>query len=286
LHPLGGDSSLMVFTTAMRWTLIDSRDSLSTLPTSSPVIAFLKQRLVRGTDASGHLLTEVMPRRQPGQIRDTSFLLLISRATMKIDTIARVDGGKSPVPVSMAEVAARGEELPAYPTADLYALALDGWVVVVRTSPYRVEWRAPDGRWVKGATIPDPVVRVDAREKEAFLAQRTPRRGNATIVLAPGVGYGPPPPPPRYGDWPAVIPPFTLRSTSALVTRNGEVLIRRTPTAALSAPLYDVVDRQGIRQYQLLLSVNQRILGFGKGTVYAVTTDADGIETVSRHGWP
>jgi len=285
LLPLGGDSSLIIFTTAMRWTLIDSRDSLSTLPSSLPVVTFLKQRTVNGTDVTGHLLTTVLPPRQAGQLRDTSFLLMVSRATMRIDTVTRVDVGKTPVLISMAETMARGEELPAYPMADRYTLASDGWVVVVRSNPYHVEWRAPDGRWVKGAAIADPVVRVDAREKAAFLAQRAPRRSSAPIVLAPGVGYGPPPPPPRFGDWPETVPPFTIR-TSLLVTRHGEVLVQRTPTAALPTPLFDVIDRQGVRQYQLLLPANQRILGFGNGSVYVVTKDNDDIETLSRHAWP
>ena len=290
LHPLGGDSSLIVFSTAMRWTVIDPRDSLSTLPSTMPVVTFMKQGIVKGTDASGHLLTSRMPPRQPGQLQDTSFLLLVTRATMKVDTLARVHGGRSPVPQSMAEIDARGELLPAYPVADMSALALDGWVVVVRNNPYRVEWRAPDGRWTKGATIPDPVIKLDDREKNAFLEARRPRANTTPITMgpgtmAPGTGYGPPPPPPRWGYWPEVVPAFTIRS-SILVTRHGEVLVQRTPTAALSTPLFDVIDRQGVRQYQLQLPANQRILGFGNGSVYVVTKDNDDIETVSRHAWP
>lgn len=287
LLPLGGDSSLMALSLALRWTIIDGGGSFSTIPPDNPLVAFMNTHSAKGTDASGHLLTAVLPRREPGQLRDSSFLVLINRATMKMDTIGRVDGGPSPKIMTLAQSQARGPALAPYHVYDMSALGVDGWVVVVHASPYRVDWRSPDGRWTNGTAIRDPDVPVTAHEKEVFLARRAARRMPTKVTLAPGVGQGPSRPPPTFEDWPAVIPPFSYQSPlSVLITQHGEVLVERTPTAAQAGPMYDVFDRRGVRLSQLVLPEGKKVLGFGKGTVYVVMTDDDGIQTVSRHAWP
>src|SRR6185503_1996122 len=96
LFPFGGDTTLMPFEMAMRWTVITPDLKLSTIPPDAPIVTFIRTSLVAGVDNSGHVLTHGMPRRGPGIERDTSPLLLIDRRTMKVDTIGRTDGGATP----------------------------------------------------------------------------------------------------------------------------------------------------------------------------------------------
>jgi hypothetical protein len=285
LFPLSGDSTLMA-SIRSPWIVIDASGALSTLSPGLPVVAYFRDGLilVRGTDAFGGILTAREPPRRPGQSRIISHLVLVARATLKLDTIGRVDAGRVPRQTSVAEVAARGDVLDAYPTLDHFLLAPDGWVVVVRFDPYRVDWRSPDGHWINGAPVSEPQVVVNAREKAAFLASRalSPR---PVAILAPGVGYGGPPPPRLTFEWPEAIPPFNGRS-AIFATPHGEVVVQRTPTAEVPNPMYDVFNRRGSRAYQVALTADRKILGFGNGVVYVITTDAVGLQRLSSHRWP
>jgi len=49
--------------------------------------------------------------------------------------------------------------------------------------------------------------------------------------------------------------------------------------------LYDVIDHRGHRVRQLRLEPGTRILGFGVGCVYTVTTDDVDLQYLGRHRW-
>jgi hypothetical protein len=149
---------------------------------------------------------------------------------------------------------------------DRFLLSLDGWVAVVRTDPYKVEWRSPDGRWRSGPIIERSVI-VDDRIKAEVLAGRARSTG-----------------PVRY-RWPERMPSF-LGASDMFVTRTGEVVVQRLSSRGVLSKVYDVFNRDGIRAYQVSLASDQRFLGFGVGAVYVATTDSVGIQTVSRHRWP
>jgi hypothetical protein len=50
--------------------------------------------------------------------------------------------------------------------------------------------------------------------------------------------------------------------------------------------MYDVFNRRGSRAYQVALTADRKILGFGNGVVYVITTDAVGLQRLSSHRWP
>ena len=56
--------------------------------------------------------------------------------------------------------------------------------------------------------------------------------------------------------------------------------------AARPEPRYDVIDRRGVVNGQLVLEPNERLVGFGARSVYVVERDADDIERIRRHPWP
>lgn len=140
----------------------------------------------------------------------------------------------------------------------------DGTIAIARYEPYRVDWFSPDGRWTRGAALPVPRVRVDARERAAYV-RRHPGMAGAT-------------------GWPVHVPPFDM--TRPLGTPAGWLAIPRVPMAENPDPRYDVVDRQAKLRAFVTLPPNHRLLGFGKSSVYVIATRDDGIQRLQRHGWP
>lgn len=155
---------------------------------------------------------------------------------------------------------------------ELTRLFPDGWLAVARVQPYRVDWRTPDGRWILGKPLPSPVVRVTQREKVAYMQRSAERTGNA--ARSPTI----------HAKWPTEIPPFT--PGALIASSDGRLLILRTPNAEHPEVRYDIIDRQGRLERQLLLDRNQRIFAFGKSSVYVVVTDDNDLERIQRHPWP
>jgi hypothetical protein len=141
-------------------------------------------------------------------------------------------------------------------------LFADGWTAIVRVDPYRVDWRAPDGRWTLGRALPLRAVKLSSAEKANYLTRR-PGLRNAT-------------------DWPDDVPPFEDPST-LLAAPDGMLLVRRLPTLAEPGTRYDVIDRAGNRRTQIVLAANEHILGFGANSLYVIETDDDGIQRLRRH---
>jgi hypothetical protein len=284
LLPFNGDTTLMAFEGARRWTVITPDLKFSTIPPDSRVVEMFGHGLVVGGDRRGYLLTQGNPLRKQGIERDTSPLLLLAPKSAKFDTIGRTDGGEAP-----HQPPPGPEKVSAYQQYDNKAMGADGWIVVVRHNPYRVEWRSPDGRWRVGPVVDEPPVPVTGAEKQAFFDRRAKARANAAtkVITVPGVvktNPGVDVPEPEF-IFPEVIPPFAA-GFPPLISPHGEVLVRRNRTAASTGPLFDVFDRRGVRVYQLATAANQRPIAFGASCLYVVTTDDDGIERLSRHAWP
>jgi hypothetical protein len=107
--------------------------------------------------------------------------------------------------------------MPSIGTADEALPFADGWIAVVRMDPYRVEWRSPNGRWIRGA-LPFSVIRMDDKEKRAYMERQAAATGKP--ASSPG----------SITDWPATVPPY--RSPLVLLASpDGRVFIPRLPSA-------------------------------------------------------
>ncbi len=234
-----------------------------------------------GADGAGRMLAQLNAGRIAGDARgrlDSPYVALVSRATGIADTIGRIR------PALRLQVGGTtgpdGRQLsgsytfPPFTGFEQATLFPDGWVAIARLDPYRVDWRAPNGQWLRGSPIPIETIQVDGREKRAYLA----RMWNPPAT---------PPDPSTISDWPTTVPAFeALRGSVVLNTPGGELLIARTPTARQPGRHYDVIARSGNRTAQLLLPEGERVVGFGSGTVYVAVTDDDGIQRLQRHPWP
>jgi hypothetical protein len=258
LLPLGGDSTLAV--DLNRWLVISGDSVVATLPRDLP--AKLAVSLWPLAAGQGRLLSRWVSN------ADSWPVSLVSLATGESDIVASLHAGKvqrsavRPVRSADGRVAMSVGRVP-LDVWDAPMLFDDGWVAIARVSPYRVEWRSPDGRWTRGAPLPFTRLRMDEHEQDAY-AERNPWARGAT-------------------QWPDVLPPFDR--TELLASPEGMLVIQRLPTASRPETRYDVVDRSGKLHGEIVLAPNQRIAGFGRRSVYVVETDDDGIQRLSRHPW-
>lgn len=284
LLPLGGDSTLMGSVVSRRWNLIYGGRVINLAP-SAPFTELLQGAGDRLGSSRGRLVVVRNTRRSSStQQSDSSFVVLVSPATMKEDTVHQRLRPFEPV-VSASEVDRTGSiNSPAYRWDDRTVVAPDGWIAHVRPEPYQVSWYDPaSGAWRNGAPIAEPVVRVTAREKEAFEQRR--RAGSSGQIRPQGSNSATGPSVNVVTTWPETIPPFTTDIGTVGTTHDGRVVVFPTPTADHPNPRYDVIDRQGVREYQIGVSSNEKTIGFGRGVVYVVSTDEFGLQTLSRHRW-
>ncbi len=254
----GKDTSFMVDPFGRRWLLLVGDRIVATLPPAHPAVKALASIFVR-FDSLGEFLSVA----QHKTAVDSESLVLGSTRT----GIQRVVGHLPP-PIPGAPAGPQAAFSPQY---EIYTLSSDGWVVVVRANPYRVDWRDPSGHWLKGPALSYPAVKVNAQEKAVFKQKRAAegrRELSDSMIL-----------------WSSTVPPVMVTS-DVLVSGDGRAIVQRISTAAHPGTLYDVINRRGLRERQLELAPNELIVGFGKGSVYVITIDQDGLQYLSRHPWP
>jgi hypothetical protein len=278
VFPLRGDSSLLVARTQRRWILMHGARIASTLPPDAQPL-LQTQGLVLGTDTLGRVLSTRMPAPRPGvtqvSARDSLELVLVERGSGRSDTIARLRRMAS---TSKLEVDAQGREKSVsydrpgvMPTEEIATIFADGAVAIARLNPFRVEWRLPNGSWIRGDSVPIRPVRLDARQKQWYMK---------TIA-----GGGAPQRPETVSGWPETIPPFLSTVFPLVAASDGRLLVRRTRDAAHPDTRYLIINRQGLLEAEIALPARQSIVGFGRRHVYVIATDADGVQRLQRHPW-
>ena len=156
-------------------------------------------------------------------------------------------------------------------TGDQALLFADGWIALVHASPYRVEWRRPDGTSQLGEPIPRQLAPVDDLQKRAAIAKEW-------APNAPAFG------PSDYPPWPSVLPPFL--DDPVLALPDGGIAIRQAADARRPGNFYDLIDRRGALTGELVLPIQERVVGFGGMSVYVVRRDSDDVEWLQRRPWP
>ena len=268
---ISGDSSVLV-DSPRRWLLFDGARIVATLAPDAPGVATTKG-IARGVDEIGNVYSSEFLPGGNRPIGDSTALMRVKRSNGQADTVTRLNA-LVPRRTSSANKDGFWEfSLPIAAMADEAVPFADGWVAVVRSEPYRVEWRSADGKWTRGAALPFTAIRMDEKEKRAFMARLAAPTGKA------------PSPPDSIPDWPATVPVYRS-PVQLLAAADGRVLIPRLATADNPESRYDVVNRRGTLDGQLVLPANERIVGFGASSVYLAVTDDEGIQRLRRHPWP
>jgi len=152
---------------------------------------------------------------------------------------------------------------------DYFGVLPDGTVWVARGNENRVDWRSTDGRWTRGKARAYTRIPVTQADKDRVLAQVRERGKQFGMPQDLSITY-------PFAD---TKPPFDF----VMGRPNGDVWLQRPRTEEDAALVYDVVDRQGVRQREVTLPAGASLAGFGsKGAVYASMKDEDGRRTVGR----
>jgi hypothetical protein len=280
LFALAGDSTLLVDQIGARWLQLHGARIVQTVGADAPAIrgGF---RVPNGVDMRGFVLGTrpmgavagaaalSMPPRM-----DSSHLVRVSRATGRADTIAALMSRPARIRTQGTANTTTMIEITTNPLAagDLATMFGDGTGAIARVAPYRVDWITADGRLTRGGALPFTRVNVTAREKEAVLKRMAALSGRASQ------------PHESIPDWPEIFPPFT--PGALLPAPDGRLWIRRTQSVDAPDIRYDVITRTGTLALKLSMPPNEQVVGFGRGVVFTVQVDDDGIQHLRRHPMP
>jgi len=277
LLALAADTTALVDLGAMRLTLFDGAGRAVG---SQPLLIGLDVMAPTGAVAGAWIWHNPDHARA---VRDLRIgVLRIDRATGRSDTVAVLR-----LPPQLAPERARigwGPPAVALFARDTYAVAPDGWIAVVRYSPYRVDWVAPDGRLRRGPERSFELIPITAADKTAWADAFAQRRGSLTLSDGQRGEMRMPRPDVNRVHFPTHYPPFL--DEAAIAAPTGEVWVRRAIPARLARAEYDVFDRSGALREVVTLAAGQRTLGFRGTEVLLATVDADGLEWLEIGGGP
>jgi hypothetical protein len=233
-------------------------------PQGRPIRAIPASNAVRGglpraRDSAGWFYLELYP--HPGADgsgnRDSAMVLRVDPELTRFGSIARL------APLDIAEVvgdAGRRFERRIFSGVDRWGVLPDGSLWVARVYNNRVDWRSPDGKWTKGASLPDRVLEVTRYDRELFL-RKFPRELRSTAQELP---------------FAALKPPFE----AALTSPAGEVWLEKSRAPADSSRRYHVVDRRGQLAREVRVRGQGRILALGTGTALVEEPTPNGIRLI------
>jgi hypothetical protein len=222
------------------------------------------------------------------EIPDSMPLLRWDRSTDRVDTALMVPnplagGGGAVMMVRAAGRTGgpdvRGNRQKAFYPADAFAVGPDGRIAVVRADDYHVEWIDAAGRKTVGRAIAYERIRVTKADQDAWIKNRFA----GTRMVVNGRRMTPPAIDPKDVDWAEFKPPFMAGVT---VTPEGELWVPASQPASAKGSLFDVFDNRGERIRQVRLPEGRRLVGFGRGVLYAVHKDADDLEWLERYRRP
>ena len=281
VHPLAGDSSIMADYFQRRWLLFHSDSIVGTTPPDHPAVQAIQAIF---THADQRVVARrVDPPLQDGvtfqTARDSGALVLVDRTSGRADTIAKLRLTPSR---RTQQTNAEGRVIASstFPTQrpsseESFALLPDGAVAIARLDPFRVDWRLPNGRWVRGDSLPVPKLRFDARERRAFEA----RIAGPQAALPPGF------PTPPAADFPEFVPPFPVGLQAVIAGPRGLLLIQRNKSADNPGMTYLVIDRSSRIVGTFTLSNREQVVGASDNALYITERDEDDILRLRRHPW-
>jgi len=249
----------------------------------------------QGVDGAGNIYVRVMGGGMGGgPLPDSADILRIDRGSRTTEQAAKfkiqdmtqtTSGGANNQNVSISPVPLSPE--------DAWGVAIDGSVILVRSSDYHLEHLAPDGTVSNGPAVPFNPVRIGTAEKEEYLSElgRTGGgiqvgvemvNGQMSMSFARGGRGGSTREIDQY-TWPQEKPPFY--SGRIPVDPIGRAWVRRHVEAG-EASTYDVFDGAGARVGTVLLEHGKRVIGFGPSGVYVASYDEFDLNYLERYAMP
>lgn len=266
---LAGDTVALVDFSALRTTLWDQRGRpVGVLPIRP--IAGNAPILVYDTAGHGYKIDyqAVLGGGEPGRLvrPDSIPVLRISLRGNAVDTIALLAGPEYGDATFGKQVQ---QAAKVFAPNDYFGVLPDGTAWVARGRENRVDWRAPNGTWIRGRPHSFTKIPVTQADKDRVLAQ----------VREHGKQFGMPQDLRIEYPFAETKPPFDF----ALGRPNGEVWLQRPRAQEEATLVYDVFDRKGAWRREISFPQGAALAGFGPGgAVYASIKGEDGRRTVGR----
>ena len=267
---LAGDTVALVDFSALRTTVWNEAGRpLGVLPLKE--IAGNTPVLVYDTVGRGYKIDyqAVLGGGEPGRaIRPDSIpvMRIVLRGNV-VDTVARLASPEYGDAVFGEEVQ---QAAKVFAPNDFFGVLPDGTAWVARGRENRVDWRSPDGKWIRGQTHAYTRLPVTDADKARVLAQ----------VREQGEKFGMPQDLPIVYPFAETKPAFDF----ALGRPTGEVWLQQPRKDENSGWVYAVFDRKGEWRRDIVFPKEASLAGFGdNGAVYASIKNADGSRTVARY---
>jgi hypothetical protein len=266
---LAGDTVALVDFSAVRTTLwSEAGRPLGILPIKE--VAGQTPVLLYDTLGAGYKIDyqAILGGGEPGRaVRPDSIpVLRIMVARGSVDTIARLAAPEYGDAVFGEEVQ---QAAKVFAPNDFFGVLPDGTAWVARARENRVDWRSPDGKWVRGKPHAFTKVPVTEADKERVLAQ----------VREQGKQFGMPQELKIVYPFAETKPPFEF----AMGSPSGEVWLQRPRRDDRAGLIYDIFDRKGNWSREIAFPQNAALTGFGaNGSVYASVRNEDGSRSVGR----
>lgn len=288
LIPFSGDSTLLVDEGNSRLAVIGPDLSIHrSFALRLPGIGV--PMVTRGVDALGRFHVQI-----PGWLSnarergDSVWLVRFDPARGRVDTLASLKGTTSPPPRDGRQL---GIPFVPFAAQDNWTVGPDGRVALVRATPYHVEWRAPDGRLTRGPSVVHTPIQVTTDDRVAFtrsflahapIGGRDPESGmsaaRADLLTDRRIREVT-----AHNTFAEVMGPFT--GAPPLIDAAGALWVERTVRTGAPGE-WDVFDASGRLVRRVALPVGRRLVGIGRGTLYLVAADEDGIERLERYVAP
>lgn len=272
VSPLGGEGTKEIRNPAQAFVVEDTlhvsdwglrRTSLwsldGKLARTVPSVDATRGALLQERDTAGNFYVEVAPRPGPDGSgnRDSAVVIRLSPDLARLDTVARL------APLDIAEVVAesgRRFERRALSGEDHWGVLPDGSLWVARVYENRVDWRGPDGEWIRGEPLPDRVLEVTRYDREVFY-QKFPPELRSTAEQLP---------------FAAVKPPFE----AGLTAPTGHVWLEKSRAPVDSARRYHEIDRRGRLLREVRIPGPGRIVALGDDAVLVAERVRDGTRFI------
>ena len=284
LVAMPGDTTLMLDPGNSRIAVIAPSGSIvRNLPSQRPGTVYSIDPT--GSDAQGRLYFEVPGwTQQPRLPGDSVVVVRWTPRTDRIDTLARIR--------SISYLTSRktpGIGYVIFSPQDVWQVAPNGDLALVRSSDYHVEWRRSDGALTRGPAVPFQPQPVSAADKHEYVRrfmdgalvsgrgqhltalQQDAASAAEIAAMVPNQSFAP------------TRPPFLDRMPR--IDSNGALWVERSGPLT-GASVFDLFDSSGKRIAAASLPLGRRLMTFGAGVLYAVHTDADGLQHLERYRLP
>ena len=241
----------------------------------------------RGRDARGRYIAQIPGWfRARGPAHDTVDIVRFDATTQRVDTIASVRGYTRPNDGGYR--ATPGFGMVPFMPQDVWTVAPDGAIAIVRSGDYHVEWIAPDGKATRGAPVPFEAIPVTTADKYAY----TRRFSELSSIGGKDPNGGMTATPAEFRSAAAIKQmvetnvfstvkgPFT--DSAPIVAGDGSLWVERSAPDG-SAPRYDIFNRTGRRVRTAQLPRGRRLIAVGRESAYLVSEDSDGLQHLELH---